>query len=207
MSSASGLSRAIFLLCLWACPWAFAQAPAPAGEPPAAVANPVVNVETNLGLIVVELFQDAAPATVENFLNYVKSGFYSGVIVHRIVPGFVIQTGGFDAQYERKATGNPITNESTAKLKNKRGTLSMARLPNPDSATSQFFINLADNPSLDWRPGQPGYAVFGAVISGMQVVDTMAQFPQGNHKGVFVNAPNEPIVINSMTVVSTAPAP
>lgn len=160
-----------------------------------------VAFDTSEGAFEVELYPDKAPATVENFLGYVKSGFYSGVIFHRIVPGFVVQTGGFDQQYQRREAQAPVVNESANGLRNLRGTLSMARTSMPDSATSQFFISLVDNKSLDWKPGSPGYAVFGKVIRGMDVVDRMAQLPQGEHKGLFANAPNKPVVIKSASVV------
>lgn len=160
-----------------------------------------VTFDTSEGAFEVELYPDKAPATVENFLAYVKSGFYSGVIFHRVVPGFVVQTGGFDKQYQRRETQAPIVNESANGLRNLRGTLSMARTSMPDSATSQFFISLVDNKSLDWKSGSPGYAVFGKVTRGMDVIDRMAQLPQGEHKGLFANAPNTPVVIKSATVV------
>lgn len=162
-----------------------------------------VAFDTSEGAFEVELYPDKAPATVKNFLDYVKSGFYSGVIFHRVVPGFVVQTGGFDRQYQRRETQAPIANESANGLRNLRGTLSMARTSMPDSATSQFFISLVDNKSLDWKPGSPGYAVFGKVIRGMDVIDRMAQLPQGEHKGLFANAPNKPVVIESATINQT----
>lgn len=169
-----------------------------------AIANPKVVMKTSLGDMTIELFANEAPITVANFIAYVKSDFYKDVIFHRVIPGFVVQAGGFDTQYQRKQTQAPIANESTSRVKNLRGTLSMARLPNPDSATTQFFINLQDNRNLDWRPGQPGYAVFGKVISGIEVIDQMATLAQGNHSGVFVNAPNEPVVISSVTLLEEA---
>lgn len=170
-------------------------------EPTAAPQETIlVQFSTTLGDIKVELYPEQAPQTVDNFLHYVNSGFYEDVIFHRVVPGFVVQTGGFDTKYQRKATVDPIENESNNGLKNLRGTLSMARTNAPNSATSQFFISLRDNPSLDWS-GRPGYAVFGAVIEGMDVVDKMAEKPQGEHKGVFNNAPNEAIVIKKAKVL------
>lgn len=162
----------------------------------------LVQFSTTLGDIKIELYPEQAPLTVDNFLHYVNTGFYQDVIFHRVVPGFVVQTGGFDTNYQRKATVDPIKNESDNGLKNLRGTLSMARTNAPDSATSQFFISLRDNPSLDWS-GRPGYAVFGAVIEGMDVVDKMAEQPQGEHRGVFNNAPNEPIVIKKAKVIAS----
>lgn len=176
-----------------------ATTPGTAGEKPD---SPPVTVafDTSEGAFEVELYPKEAPATVENFLEYVNSGFYSGVIFHRIVPGFVVQTGGFDQQYQRRETRAPIANESANGLRNLRGTLSMARTSMPDSATSQFFISLVDNKSLDWKPGSPGYAVFGKVTQGMDVIDRMAQLPQGDHKGLFSNAPNKPVIIKSASV-------
>lgn len=151
--------------------------------------------ETSLGPVIIGLYPDKAPISVENFLQYVDSGFYDGVIFHRVVPNFVVQAGGFDANYQRKPTSAPIKNESDNGLLNLRGTLSMARTMSPDSATSQFFISLGDNPHLDSSRGSPGYAVFGKVIDGIEVIDKMADLPQGNHSGVFMNAPNEPVLI------------
>lgn len=153
-----------------------------------------VVLQTSLGLVLIELYPEKAPLSVENFLQYVDDGFYEGVIFHRVVPNFVVQVGGFDAQYQRKPTRSAIKNESDNGLINLRGTLSMARTMSPDSATSQFFISLRDNPHLDGQGG-PGYAVFGKVVEGMDVIDKMPELPQGDHSGVFMNAPNEPILI------------
>lgn len=192
-------------LCLAVSGNAVAQEAKPAAQVPQP-AHPEVRFATNLGEVVIELWPDAAPATVENFLQYVRSGFYDGVIFHRVVPGFVVQAGGYDAKMARKETRDPIVNESKMSVKNARGTLSMARTSAPNSATSQFFINLQDNPSLNAKPNQPGYAVFGQVVKGMEVVDKMAELPQGAHSGVFSNAPNEPVVIEKASVVQS-PAP
>lgn len=167
-----------------------------------AKASPVIVFTTSIGSFEVEMYPDKAPKTVANFLEYVEAGFYSGVIFHRIIPNFVVQAGGFDRNHNRKETRAPIVNESNNGLKNLRGTLSMARTSVPDSGSSQFFISLVNNPSLDWKPGSPGYAVFGKVIKGMDVVDKMATAPQGRHSGLFANAPNEPIVIESAKVKS-----
>lgn len=158
-------------------------------------ATPQVVFQTTLGDLKIALSPEKAPITVENFLHYVDSGFYNGVIFHRVVPGFVVQGGGFDQEYQRKTTQAPIANESFNGLQNLRGTLSMARTGDPNSATAQFFINLRNNPQLDGRPGQPGYAVFGELVEGLEVIDAMAEQPQGNHAGVFENAPNTPVVI------------
>lgn len=172
---------------------------------PAAKDAPVVVFKTSLGEVHIELFEAQAPVSARNFLEYVDSGFYDGVIFHRVIPGFVVQAGGFDQRYGTKATRAPIVNESQNGAKNLRGTLSMARTLSPNSATSQFFINLQDNAQLDATPGQPGYAVFGRVVEGMKIVETMAQQPQGKHRGVFENAPNEPIVIERAYRKTAAP--
>lgn len=169
--------------------------PAATDTPTKSESAPQVVFQTTLGDLKIALTPEKAPVTVENFLHYVDSGFYNGVIFHRVVPGFVVQGGGFDQEYQKKTTQAPIANESHNGLQNLRGTLSMARTGDPNSATAQFFINLKDNPQLDGRPGQPGYAVFGKLVEGLEVIDAMAEQPQGNHTGVFMNAPNTPIVI------------
>jgi cyclophilin family peptidyl-prolyl cis-trans isomerase len=158
--------------------------PAPAAQQPAALepapGNPVAVISTTMGDITVELFKDRAPVSVENFLAYAAEGFYSGTIFHRIVRGFVIQGGGYTAGMKEKPTRDPIQNEATNGLKNLRGTLSMARTRVLRSATSQFYINVADNSSLDHRgyaPDDFGYAVFGRVLSGMEVADRIADVP------------------------------
>lgn len=164
--------------------------------------NPVVVMSTTLGDMTIELDINNAPVTVRNFLSYVDSGYYEGIIFHRVIPGFVVQGGGFDLQYRRKSTNAPIANESDNGLKNLRGTLSMARTADPNSATSQFFISLNDNPNLDWQNNRPGYAVFGKVTKGIEVIDKMALLPQGMQTGVFANAPNDRVIIKSVTRVS-----
>lgn len=151
---------------------------------------------TTHGDITLELFPDDAPKTVENFLQYVDDGFYEGTTFHRVVPGFVIQGGGLTADMERKPTRDPITNEADNGLKNKRGTLSMARTQDVNSATSQFFINLSDNAFLDHGARDFGYAVFARVVDGMDVVDEIAQVKTGHVKG-HSDAPVEPIIILS----------
>lgn len=202
------LSGAVILLLSLGSVFSYAAEPARgdsvATPKPAVVTapNPVVKFNTSLGEIKIELFAKQAPVTVRNFLQYVESGFYNGAIFHRVVPGFVVQGGGFDQEYQRKATQAPIINESDNGEKNLRGTLSMARTGDPNSATSQFFINLQDNLQLDGAPGQPGYAVFGRVIDGMAVVDAMAEQPQGDHPGVFSNAPNKAIVIEKAQLIA-----
>ena len=133
--------------------------------------NPQVSMKTNKGTIVVELYADKAPVTVANFLNLVDSDFYSGLIFHRVIAGFMVQGGGFDENMKHKESKETIVNESSNGLSNVRGTLAMARTNDPDSASSQFFINVVDNMRLDKNPADHGYAVFGKVIAGMDVVD------------------------------------
>lgn len=164
---------------------------------------PEVVMHTNMGDITIEVFAQKAPHSAENFLRYVKDGYYDGTIFHRVIPGFVIQGGGFTTEY-KQADGqrDPIKNESDNGLKNKRGTLSMARTPNPDSATSQFFINLDDNTQLNYRKGHPGYAVFGKVIKGMAVVDKIAAIPTGAAGPFRQDVPQKTVVIESAQVVS-----
>lgn len=165
-----------------------------AAEPNAA--NTVV-METTLGEIEIELFAAEAPLTVANFRQYVADGFYDGLIFHRVIPGFVIQGGGMEPGMEQRANRAPIKNEAANGRKNLRGTLSMARTGVVDSATSQFFINLADNPALDHRgqnPAMYGYAVFGRVVRGMEVVDAVAAQPTTS-KGFSQDVPVEDVVI------------
>src|SRR3954471_15888527 len=150
------------------------QAAAPAAPPQPAPGNPVVTIETSMGTITIELYKDQAPVSTANFLQYVRDGFYPGTVWHRVVPGYVIQGGGFTAALVEKDTRPPIQNEATNGLTNRRGTVAMARTRALRSATSQFYINLANNPSLDHKGFSPdvfGYAVFGRVIDGMDVVD------------------------------------
>ncbi len=165
----------------------------------ARAANPVVVVETSLGSFKVELDQDKAPVTVKNFLTYVDDKHYDGTLFHRVKSNFMIQGGGFTAGLKEKATKAPIKNESNNGLSNKRGTIAMARTRAPDSATAQFFINVVDNNFLDGAGGRPGYAVFGKVIDGMDVVDkikAVAVTDRGPHEAV----PNEDVVIKSIRV-------
>jgi cyclophilin family peptidyl-prolyl cis-trans isomerase len=146
--------------------------------------NPVVVVETNVGAVTIELFKDQAPRTVENFLGYVRSGFYGGTIFHRVVHDFVIQGGGFTPQMRQKPTRPPIKNEASTLLKNDRGTVAAARSAGVDSATSQFFINTSRNTALDHksiRPDEYGYAVFGRVIDGMEIVDKISRVKTNGH--------------------------
>jgi peptidyl-prolyl cis-trans isomerase A (cyclophilin A) len=174
---------------------------APAFSQTTAVAHPVVLLKTTLGDIKVELDPQAAPKTVANFLQYVSSGQYAGTIFHRVIPGFMIQGGGFDAKLNERSTRAPIPLESRNGLKNTAGTIAMARTSNPDSATAQFFINTANNPSLDY-PGHDGhgYAVFGHVTEGLDVVAKISQLPTTTH-GQMEDVPNTPVLIESAAVV------
>lgn len=156
----------------------------------------MVVFETTHGTVKIEVDPEAAPVTVENFLKYVEEGFFTGTIFHRVIPGFVIQGGGFDAQMDQKTTHPPIVNEADNGLKNLRGTLSMARTQVKDSATSQFFINLVDNDVLDHGTRDFGYAVFAKVVEGMDVVDKIAGVKTGNH-GPHGDVPTEPVTIES----------
>ncbi|MFO7809483.1 peptidylprolyl isomerase [Guyparkeria sp.] len=164
-------------------------------------ADTQVRLNTSHGTILIELFDDKAPATVDNFLAYVGDGFYEDTIFHRVIPGFVAQVGGFTADFERKASRAPIENEADNGLQNRRGTLSMARTNDPDSATSQFFINLADNDFLDRQAGKPGYAVFGRVIEGLDNVETIATIPTGAAGPFRQDVPLETVRIESATIV------
>ncbi len=156
--------------------------------------NPQVLFQTSLGDITIELYPKEAPITVKNFLQYVDDGFYEGTIFHRVIPGFVVQGGGFTFDFQRKQTRAPIKNESDNGLKNLTATLSMARTGVIDSATSQFFINLQNNRSLDFNKGRHGYAVFGKVVQGMDVVKKITKQPRGIFKS-FPEAPNYAVVI------------
>jgi len=161
-----------------------------------------VKLETSMGDVVIELDRKAAPITADNFLGYVREGFYDGTIFHRVISGFMIQGGGFTAEMKQKGTHQPIVNEAGNGLKNDRGTIAMARTNNPDSATAQFFINHRDNAFLDYAgPGNPGYAVFGRVTEGMDVVDEIAAV-RTTQKGSYSDVPVEPVVIISAKVVS-----
>jgi peptidyl-prolyl cis-trans isomerase A (cyclophilin A) len=163
--------------------------------------NPVVLMETSLGKIKIELFAKEAPISVKNFVSYANKGFYSGTIFHRVINGFMIQGGGFTADFKQKPTDAPIRNEAGNGLKNDRGTIAMARTNAPDSATSQFFINVVNNGGLN-RPSPDGfgYAVFGKVIEGMDVVDKIKGVKTGMKMGMR-DVPETPVEIKSVTVV------
>jgi len=156
----------------------------------------MIRFETTLGDFTVELFEKEAPLSAQNFLDYVDAGHFDGTVFHRVIPGFVIQGGGMTADMKQKATRAPIRNEADNGLKNRRGTLSMARTNDPHSATSQFFVNLVDNAFLDPGRGGAGYAVFGHVTDGMSVVDAIAKVKTGR-RGMHEDVPLEPVVVKS----------
>lgn len=185
---------------------------------PVLAANPQVELDTTAGTIKLELYPDAAPKTVENFLRYVKDGHYNGTQFHRVIDGFMIQGGAYTADFGPRPTRPPIVNEaqasSKAGLHNAPGTIAMARTSNPDSATDQFFINVAENKPLDFRSPDPagiGYTVFGKVVSGMDVVDRIAKMSKGGRK-IPPGAPpvdprsltTEPVLVTSAKVIEPA---
>ena len=159
----------------------------------------MITLHTNYGDIVIELDFDKAPKTAANFKQYVKDNFYNGTIFHRVIPGFMIQGGGMDANMVEKPTKAPIQNESYNGLKNARGTLAMARTNKPNSATSQFFINTVDNDFLNRSQMNAGYAVFGKVVKGMDVVDKITQVPTANF-GMHQNVPKQVVKIISVNI-------
>ncbi len=167
------------------------------------MANTKVEMKTTLGDLLIELDDEAAPISVKNFVEYVNDGFYAGTVFHRVISGFMIQGGGMDKDLNSKPNNDPIVNEAANGLKNERGTLAMARTADPDSATSQFFINHADNDFLDFRDPSPrgiGYAVFGKVIDGLDVVDAIAAV-KTTSQGHYDDVPAEPVEILSAKVV------
>jgi len=169
----------------------------------AALAGPMVEMKTNLGSMTIELYPEKAPKSVENFLQYVKDGFFKGTIFHRVIPGFMAQGGGLTAEFQQKDVREPIRNEADNGLKNTRGTLAMARTQNPHSATAQFFVNVSDNAFLDYTAPNSrgwGYAVFGKVVKGLDVVDAIVQVPTGD-RGPFQNVPITPVVIEDVRIV------
>jgi peptidyl-prolyl cis-trans isomerase A (cyclophilin A) len=161
---------------------------------------PVVRMETSKGVMELRLRPDVAPQTVQNFLDYVRQGFYDGTVFHRVIPGFMIQGGGFTQDLQRKQTGEPVINEASETLRNLRGTIAMARTPDPDSATSQFFINLSDNDFLNKGVRGPGYTVFGKVTQGLGVADAIAAVPTGRRGGM-ADVPMDTVLIDKITVV------
>jgi peptidyl-prolyl cis-trans isomerase A (cyclophilin A) len=184
------------------------QAPvAPEAPAKPVPAGPVYAIETSLGTITIALNKEKAPLTVANFQKYVRLGHYTNTIFHRVIPGFMIQGGGLAADMAEKPTSAPVKNEAANGLRNARGTLAMARTNAPDSATAQFFINLKDNHALDYGIRGAGYAVFGEVLQGMEVVDKIAAVPT-TMKGQHENVPVTPVVIKSIKEVpAAAPKP
>jgi cyclophilin family peptidyl-prolyl cis-trans isomerase len=186
-----GRARLLLLGCILFC------------QPLVAAGNPTAVIHTSKGEIQIELFADKAPASVENFIAYARSGLYDGTIFHRVISHFMIQGGGFTADMTKKATREPIANEAANGLSNKRGTIALARTNQPHSATSQFFINVQDNMNLDYSgqtsSGSWGYAVFGRVTSGMEVVDEI-RFVQTATLGQYSDVPVEPVVIERVVI-------
>ena len=207
MTSFTTLGNKSRLLAAAAALWLSAGMPTPLADDD--IGNPKVLMKTTDGEITIELFADKSPITVENFLSYVDAGHYDGTVFHRVIPNFMIQGGGFTATLEEKETGDPIVNESINKLHNTRGTLAMARTSDPDSATTQFFINQRSNLRLDWAGGKDGYTVFGEVVEGMQVVDIIALSETNSARAlttqgptVFQDVPVKPVVIISMSRIN-----
>jgi len=176
---------------------------AAAASPGALAADPLVDLKTNLGTIRLQLYPAKAPKTVENFLQYVKDGHYGGTVFHRVIPGFMIQGGGFDRGYKQKPTRAPIPNEAKNGLTNDLGTIAMARTNAPHSASAQFFINVKSNDFLNSSSAQDGwgYAVFGKVVSGLDAVMNIAKTPTGPGGPFPSDVPRQPIVIESATLV------
>jgi len=170
-------------------------------------AEPRVRIQTSEGAIVLELFSEQAPETVENFLGYVNDGFYENTIFHRVIDSFMIQGGGFTEDFQRKSTRDPVTNEADNGLKNRRGTVALARTSDPHSATAQFFINVVDNAFLDHTAPTPqgwGYTVFGEVVEGMDVVDKIRQMPTGPGGPFPRDVPRNPVIIEQVSVLEDA---
>ena len=164
--------------------------------------NTIITIKTTLGDIKIELFDDKAPKTSENFKEYIKSGFFSNTIFHRVISDFMIQGGGFTAEMQQKDTLSPIENEANNMLSNQRGTIAMARTNDPHSASSQFFINLKDNTFLDFKSETIqgwGYCVFGKVLEGLETIDKISLVPTGSY-GPYQDVPNEPIIINEIII-------
>ncbi len=174
---------------------------------PAAAANPQIEIKTTLGPVVIELYRDKAPLTVDNFLQYVKDRHYDGTLFHRVIPGFMIQGGGYGPDFGEKPARKPVRNEAGNGLRNEAGTIAMARTSDPHSATAQFFINVADNEFLNFRfPTQEGYGycVFGKVVKGMDVVNRIVKVRTGSGRGGHRDVPVEPVVIESARLIETA---
>jgi peptidyl-prolyl cis-trans isomerase A (cyclophilin A)/peptidyl-prolyl cis-trans isomerase B (cyclophilin B) len=172
----------------------------------AIAANPQVELKTDLGTITIELYPDTAPQTVKNFLEYVQDDFYKGTVFHRVIPGFMIQGGGFSQNFTQKPTRDPVQNEAANGLKNDSGTIAMARTRDPHSATAQFFINVADNEFLNHTAPtarEYGYAVFGRVVKGMDVVKRIAQLATGPGGPFPQDVPKQDVVIRDVRLVKS----
>ncbi len=170
-------------------------------------ANPQVELKTSMGVIVLELYPERTPATVKNFIQYVKDGHYNGTVFHRVIPKFMIQGGGFSPDFKQRPVGKPIRNEAANGIKNTMGTVAMARTSEPHSATAQFFINIADNDFLNFRyPTREGYGycAFGRVIKGMNVVQRIASVATGPGPAPHRDVPRQPVVIEQATVIEAA---
>jgi peptidyl-prolyl cis-trans isomerase A (cyclophilin A) len=189
--------------------FALAQAPEVATPPPKpAPTGPVVVLETSLGTIRIVLNREKAPLSVDNFLKYVRARHYDGTIFHRVIPGFMVQGGGFTPDLKEKATRPPVRNEAKNGLRNSRGTVAMARTSDANSATSQFFVNVRDNHRLDFGIGGAGYAVFGEVVEGMEVVDKIVAVPTTTRGGM-ADVPVTSVYLKTAregTAVVSAPA-
>ncbi len=167
----------------------------------AALAAPSIDMQTSMGRIVIELDSEKAPKTVQNFVRYVDEGFYNGTVFHRVIPGFMIQGGGFTVDLQQKPAARKVENEGKKGLKNDRGTIAMARTPDPHSASSQFFINHRDNAALNYPASDGwGYTVFGRVTEGMEVVDKIAKVATGN-RSIHQDVPLEPVIIESVKII------
>lgn len=176
-----------------------------AGTAAAQAAAPRLILETSMGEIKVELYSEQAPKTVANFLSYARSGFYDGTVFHRVIPGFVVQGGGYDAKLAERPPAAAIENESMNGLHNVRGSLAMARTADPHSANSQFFINVQDNLRLDANTevGRWGYTVFGKVVSGMEIVDKISEVPTRSVPGLGPNVPVDPVLVHRLRLETT----
>ncbi len=202
MTYLRSLLQTTLFFCLMLLPFTSAMATGP--EQPTAE-DPRIEIETNLGKILIELLPAKAPLTVANFLQYVKEGHFDGTIFHRVIKGFMIQGGGYDTRYHQRPTHPPIENEAANALPNKRGTIAMARTSNPHSATAQFFINTVDNSHLDFRAPTPvswGYTAFGRIMKGMDVVDRISQSPTGAGGPFRQDVPSTPVVIQHVRLIS-----
>jgi peptidyl-prolyl cis-trans isomerase A (cyclophilin A)/peptidyl-prolyl cis-trans isomerase B (cyclophilin B) len=173
-------------------------------------ANPLVELRTSVGTVVIELYPDKAPLTVDNFLKYVKDRHYDGTVFHRVIPGFMIQGGGFGPDFSERPARKPVRNEAANGLKNDTGTIAMARTPDPHSATAQVFSNVADNESLNFRfPTQEGYGycVFGKVVKGMDVVNRIVKVQTGPGPAGHQNVPVKPVIIESARLIAATAKP